>query len=440
MAASLTSPSPRWNPWKLGGLPWKTFFLQLWQESQKDEILGRAAQLAYYFLLALFPALLFLTAFMGLFPLTETLPELMQYLRTVLPADALSLLERYLENVVQGSGGDILSLGLLGTLWASSSGVTAIMEALNVVYGAEETRPYWKVRLIAILLTVGLAGFIILSITLILYGARIGEWIADIVGLGWLFLLTWNVLQWPVAVLLMLFALAIIYYVCPNVEHDWRWVTPGSVCAVSLWLLVSLGFKAYVEHFGNYNAAYGSIAGVIVLMLWLYLTGVVMLLGEKSTSRSNRPPQRSVGANRCRGPIRPENLRSSRKGKRRPHEARLSRPPHGTTDSPATRTTSCLLTGRSAPLADHADTGFAVGRRISLCALVRVLPARGLHAGPNRPVAGLPVQPADPAGRGTVACPQTRDHRHHPLSLGGPDRGSDHMAGSAAGGTGSILC
>ncbi|KXK05643.1 MAG: putative tRNA-processing ribonuclease BN [Nitrospira sp. OLB3] len=279
MAASLTSPSPRWNPWKLGGLPWKTFFLQLWQESQKDEILGRAAQLAYYFLLALFPALLFLTAFMGLFPLTETLPELMQYLRTVLPADALSLLERYLENVVQGSGGDILSLGLLGTLWASSSGVTAIMEALNVVYGAEETRPYWKVRLIAILLTVGLAGFIILSITLILYGARIGEWIADIVGLGWLFLLTWNVLQWPVTVLLMLFALAIIYYVCPNVEHDWRWVTPGSVCAVSLWLLVSLGFKAYVEHFGNYNAAYGSIAGVIVLMLWLYLTGVVMLLG-----------------------------------------------------------------------------------------------------------------------------------------------------------------
>jgi membrane protein len=281
--ASLTSPSPRWNPWKLGGLGWKDLAQRLWQESQKDEILGRAAQLAYYFLLALF-----LTAFLGLFPLERVMPELMAYLRTVLPSDALSLLQRYLDNVVKGSGGDILSLGLLGALWASSSGVTAIMEALNVVYGAEETRPFWKVRVIATLLTIGLAGFIIVSMTLILYGARIGEWITDIVGLGWLFLIAWNVLQWPVAVLLMLLALAIIYFVCPDVEHDWRWVTPGSVCAVSLWVGVSLGFKLYVDHFGNYNAAYGSIAGVIVLMLWLYLTGVVMLLGGEINAEIER--------------------------------------------------------------------------------------------------------------------------------------------------------
>jgi membrane protein len=273
----------------------------LWKESQKDEILGRAAQLAYYFLLALFPALLFLTALMGLFPLDQAMPELMEYLRTVLPADALSLLEKYLDNVVRGSSGDILSLGLLGALWASSSGVTAIMEALNVVYGAHETRPYWKVRVIATLLTVGLAGFIIVSITLILYGARIGEWIADMVGLGWLFLIAWHILQWPVAVMLMLFALAIIYYVCPDVEHDWRWVTPGSVCAVSLWVGVSLGFKAYVDHFGNYNAAYGSIAGVIVLMLWLYLTGVVMLLGGEINAQIEHAAA-ALRSSRLRGP------------------------------------------------------------------------------------------------------------------------------------------
>ncbi len=285
MPASLTSSSPRRNPWKLGGLGWKVFGQRIWEESLKDDIVGRAAQLAYYFLLALFPALLFLTALIGLFPLQETIPELMLNLRTVLPADALSLLEKYLDNVVKGSSGDILSLGLLGALWASSSGVTAIMESLNVVYSATETRPYWKVRLIAALLTIGLAGFIIASTTLVLYGARIGEWIADFVGMGWLFVIAWNVLQWPVAVFLMLFALAVIYYVCPDVEHDWRWVTPGSVCAVSLWLGVSLGFKAYVENFSNYNAAYGSIAGVIVLMLWLYLTGVVMLLGGEINAR-----------------------------------------------------------------------------------------------------------------------------------------------------------
>ncbi|MBL8044427.1 MAG: YihY/virulence factor BrkB family protein [Nitrospira sp.] len=316
MSASLTSPSPRWNPWKRGGLDWTTFGIRLWKESQRDEILGRAAQLAYYFLLALFPALLFLTALIGLFPLKETLPELMQYLRTVLPADALSLLERYLENVVQGSSGDMLSLGLLGALWASSSGVTAIMEALNVVYGATETRPYWKVRVLASLLTVGLAGFIILSITLILYGAHIGEWIADLVGLGWLFLLSWNMLQWPVAVLLMLFALAVIYYVCPNITHDWRWVTPGSVCAVALWLVLSLGFKAYVEHFGTYNAAYGSIAGVIVLMLWLYLTGIVILLGGEINAQIEQAAAALRRDEQLASPIAPSSLQTPHKEQR----------------------------------------------------------------------------------------------------------------------------
>ena len=310
VSASLTSASPRWNPWKLGGLGWKELAQRLWTVSQKDEILGRAAQLAYYFLLALFPALLFLTALLGLLPLEQVLPELMTYLRTVLPADALSLLQKYLDNVVTGSGGDILSLGLLGALWASSSGVTAIMESLNVVYDAEESRPYWKVRLIAALLTIGLAAFIIVSITLVLYGAHIGEWIADMVGLGWLFLLGWNVLQWPVAVTLMLLALAIIYAVCPNVEHDWRWVTPGSVFAVALWMGLSLGFKAYVDHFGNYNAAYGSIAGVIVLMLWLYLTGVVILLGGEINAQIEHAASalRSSSSRRKQTPPIPSNI------------------------------------------------------------------------------------------------------------------------------------
>jgi membrane protein len=164
------------------------------------------------------------------------------------------------------------------------------MEALNVVYGAKETRPYWKVRLVASLLTIGLAGFILVSITLILYGARIGEWIADIVGLGWLFLITWNLAQWPVAVTLMLLALAIIYYVCPDVKQNWRWVTPGSVCAGALWLLVSLAFKVY-----------GSIAGVIVLMLWLYLTGVVILLGGEINAQIQQAAS-SLGSNQEQDP------------------------------------------------------------------------------------------------------------------------------------------
>jgi membrane protein len=280
----------------------------VWNEIEKDEILGRAAQLAYYFLLALFPALLFLTALVGLLPIESIVPELMKYLGSILPDDALSLMMRYLQQVVQGSGTDILSLGLLGALWASSSGVTAVMESLNAVYNAKETRPFWKMRLIAIVMTIGLAGFIIISLTLVLSGEYIAAWIAGWVGWGGLFTLAWNILQWPVVMALMLFAVGVMYYFSPNVEQDWRWVTPGSLFAVMMWLVVSLGFKLYVENFGNYNAAYGSIAGVIVLMLWFYLSGIVLLLGgeinaeiekaasEKAKARSDPLPLREAQA------------------------------------------------------------------------------------------------------------------------------------------------
>jgi membrane protein len=267
--------------WRLGGLSLTDLGRRLWRESLRDELLGRAAQLAYYALLALFPALIFLTALMGLFSVESFMPELMSYLRDVLPADALTMVQRFLTQVAEGSGANILSLGALGALWASSSGVTAIMDALNVVFGVkEDQRPFWRVRLIAILLTIGLAGFVILSLGLVLYGPTIGRWIGDLMGFGVAFTWMWNVLQWPVIAGLMLMVVAAIYHICPDrpVKH-WRWMTPGSVFAVVMWLVVSLGFKAYVDNFGNYNKVYGSIAGVIVLMLWFYWSGMVLLLG-----------------------------------------------------------------------------------------------------------------------------------------------------------------
>ncbi len=267
------------NLWERGGLSWTELGRRLWKEIQDDEVLGRGAQLAYYFLLALFPMLLFLTALIGLFPINTSTSTLLQYAEEFLPADAIGILQRYLDNVVQGSGKDILSLGILGALWVSSSGMTAIIDALNVAYDATETRPFWKVRLTGILLTIGLAGFVILSAVLVLFGGHLAEWASELLGFGMFFELTWKVLQWPLAFMLMVLAIGIIYYICPNVEQEWRWVTPGAVVAVVLWLGVSLAFKVYVTNFGNYNAAYGSIGGVIVLMLWLYLSGTVILLG-----------------------------------------------------------------------------------------------------------------------------------------------------------------
>lgn len=278
MQSDMSASNPV-NLWKRGGLSWMELGRRLWKEIQDDELLGRGAQLAYYFLLAVFPMLLFLTALLGLFPVNTSTSALLKYAEDFLPADALGILQRYLDNVVQGSGTDILSLGILGALWVSSSGVIAIIDALNVAYDATETRPFWKVRLTGIVLTIGLAGFVILSAVLVVYGDQLAEWASDLFGFGMFFVMTWKVVQWPLAFILMVLAIGIIYYVCPNVEQAWRWVTPGAVVAVVLWLCVSLAFKLYVTNFGNYNAAYGSIGGVIVLMLWLYLSGTVILLG-----------------------------------------------------------------------------------------------------------------------------------------------------------------
>jgi membrane protein len=268
-----------YNPWHLGGMTWKELALRAWKEAYAHDLLGRSAQLAFYLLLAVFPALLFLTALLGLLPEVPVTPSLLKSMRTVLPDDALSLLQHYLQQVAAGSGSSILSLGLLGALWASSSGLAAIMETLNVAYGVEETRPYWKVRVIAAMLTIALAGFIIVATGLVLAGQYLAHWIADQMGLGNVFTVLWSVLQWPVAIALMLLVVGVIYYVAPNVEPQWRWLSPGAVLAVGMWLAVSLGFKMYVDNFGNYNAAYGSIAGVIALMLWFYWSGIALLLG-----------------------------------------------------------------------------------------------------------------------------------------------------------------
>ena len=278
--SSLTSQSPAYNPWKLGGLSYYELGRRLWHESLQDEVLGRAAQLSYYILLALFPMLLVLTALMGVFSVQSYMAKLMSYLHQVLPNDALSMVERFLEQVASGSGANILSLGALGALWASSSGMAAITDALNVVYGIKtDSRPFWRVRLTAIALTIGLAGFVILSLTLVLYGTRLSAWIADLIGLGWVFVAAWNLLQWPVIAVIMLFVVGVIYYVCPDIRQDWRWVTPGSMFAVAMWFMVSLGFKLYVDNFGDYNKVYGSITGIILLILWFYWSGMVLLVG-----------------------------------------------------------------------------------------------------------------------------------------------------------------
>ena len=273
--------------WGLGGLTWKQLAKRVWSEVNEDDIWGRAAQLAYYFLLALFPLLLFLTSLLGIFAQegTELRDKLFMYLGQVMPGSATGLVRTTIDGVTQGAGGGKLSFGILAALWAASNGMGAITESLNVAYEVKETRSWWNRRLIAVFLTMALAVLIIAALALVLYGGIIADSIAVSYGLGDLFKITWKILQWPIVLAFVLLAFALIYYFAPDLsDQDWSWVTPGSVIGVALWLLVSFGFRLYLHFFDSYSATYGSLGAVIILMLWFYLTGLAILFGGEINS------------------------------------------------------------------------------------------------------------------------------------------------------------
>jgi membrane protein len=273
--------------WGLGGLTWKDLGRRVWAEMEEDEVFGRAAQLSYYFLLALFPLLLFLISLIGSFAGedSELRASLFRYLSAVVPGEALDLVSTTVTDVTKGSGGGKLSFGILAALWAASNGLGAISEALNIAYDVKEERPWWKSRLVAIGLTVALAVLIIAALVLILYGHNIAETVAGKFGLGEVFEVSWKVLQWPVILAFVLLAFALIYYFAPDLkEHAWTFVTPGSLIGVVLWLVVSFAFRTYLYFFNSYSATYGSLGAVIILMLWFYLTGAAILIGGEVNS------------------------------------------------------------------------------------------------------------------------------------------------------------
>ena len=268
--------------WKLGGLSPKRLAKRVWTETQEDEVFGRAAQLSYYFLLALFPLLIFLTSVIGLVIGSETnlSQSLFNYLARVVPPAAFQLIDSTVREVSAASSGSKVSFGILAALWAASNGMGAITEALNVAYDVKESRSWWKKRLVAIGLTLALSVLIISALVMVLAGDKVAHMVSASYALGSVFLMVWNILQWPIVLAAMLFAFALIYYFAPDVrEQKWTWITPGAVVGVVLWLLVSFGFRIYLQFFDSYSNTYGSLGAVIILMLWLYLTGAAVLVG-----------------------------------------------------------------------------------------------------------------------------------------------------------------
>lgn len=271
----------------------KKFWLGVWARAERDEIFGRAAQLSYFFLLALFPLLIFLITLFGYFNEagSRLQTRMIAYLGDIMPPAALQLVVATLDEVTKGRSTGKLSFGIFLALWAASSGVVALAEALNSAYGVPETRPWWKVRLISVVLTIFLAVLIISALVLVLYGGQLGEALANALHAGSVFTWVWQALQIPFALVFVMIALVVIYRFVPNAgakrhgkglrESDYRrrWFSPGIVIGLLLWLLVSLGFRLYLHFFDSYSATYGSLGALIILMFWFYLTGAAILLG-----------------------------------------------------------------------------------------------------------------------------------------------------------------
>ena len=271
----------------------KDFFWRVWARAQDDEILGRSAQLSYYFLLALFPLLLFLITLFGYLDGagSHLRQNLLSYLGGVMPSSALQLVVATIDQVTAARGGGKLSFGFLAAIWAASSGMNAPGQSLNAAYDVRETRPWWKVRLISIGLTAALSTLIISALLIVLYGGRAGHSLASLIDEGRAFGDVWKILQWPIALAFVFVTFALIYHFAPDLaakrrerrlarsDYRRRWLSPGVAVAVTLWLLVSLAFRLYLHFFNSYSATYGSLGAVIILMLWFYLTGTAILLG-----------------------------------------------------------------------------------------------------------------------------------------------------------------
>lgn len=265
----------------LGGQSPVTLGKRSIKEFMNDDMTTYAAALAYRALFALFPFLIFLIALLGFLQIPGFFDNMLESARTALPQDAFDRFRDVTRNIQNQRSGGLLSFGILGALWASSSGIRSLMKALNTAYDVDETRPIWKTYLLSIVYTVGLAVLIVGAAVLMLLGPQAIGWLADQIGLSGAFTTIWTWLRWPVALLLLTLAAAIIYYVSPNVDQPFALITPGAAVAVIVWILATIGFSIYVSNFANYSATYGSLGGVIVLLLYFFISAAVLLLGAE---------------------------------------------------------------------------------------------------------------------------------------------------------------
>ena len=279
----------------------KSFFYRLYERAMEEDIMSSAAQVAFYFSFALFPLLLFLVNLFGIIlgSADDLRGELFYYLRQVMPNSAYELVQTTIVEVTTGSSGGKLTIGFFIALWSASAGVDSLRVALNSVYGLRETRDWWKTKLLSLSFTFVITILVSVALAIVFYGWKFISFALSSMSLPVPSPFFLVVIQWLAILTILLIVFDLLYNSIPNRSpFKWVWITPGAITGIILWLILSNGFRLYLNYFNSYNKTYGSLGAVIILMLWLYLTALVILigglinsivaeLGEKNTTLRN---------------------------------------------------------------------------------------------------------------------------------------------------------
>jgi membrane protein len=282
--SKLTTKEQLASLWSLGGLSLRQLSRNVYQAINDDYLLDRASALAFNFILALFPLLLFLLALLGAFASRGTAlrSNLLSYLSQVLPPAAYQVVNHTLMEVTRNAGGGKLTFGIVLTLWFASGGMASMISGLNGAYEVRDQRSWFKVRAIALALTVAISVLIVVALVAVLAGAGFANWAGVRYGLGQTTVTAWRVVGVIVAIAFVTLSFSLIYYYGPDLEEQhWYWITPGSLAGVVLWIAATFAFRGYLHFFNTYSRTYGSLGAAIILLMWLYITGFAFLIGAE---------------------------------------------------------------------------------------------------------------------------------------------------------------
>lgn len=277
--------------WRLGGLSVWQLARNVLRDVSANNFFGRASELAFDFLFALFPLLLFVLTLIGVFTSqrADVQGDLLAYFSDFLPPAAFALLNTTVTDLAANAGSGKLTFGIVLALWFASGGASSMISALNLAYRIQEARSWIKVRAIALFLTLLIAVLLLAALALVLISGRALDWLGAALSLTPEAVALWKALQWPAAVVFVILSHGLIYYFGPNLKNRrWHWVTPGSAFGVLLWLAASLGLRAYLHFFNSYSATYGSLGAVMILLVWLHVTGLAFLIGGEINAEIGR--------------------------------------------------------------------------------------------------------------------------------------------------------